>query len=198
MKRGSLNLCFLNIHTPAFLRSSRPRGSCRHPLIVVMESTHFRESDDRSLFRRLCRAGVRAIHGERQMRPPAMVVVRIAGQEAPEVALAENHHLIQALPPDAPDHPLGIGILPRTPRRGQDLIDAQVRHVALKPRAIHGIAIAKQVLGRGLPGFPGRCVGGPSLGDLPSRRPRPRGPGRVGPSPGRLTCHSWQPITECG
>jgi hypothetical protein len=57
--------------------------------------------------------------------------VEVAGKHTPEVAFAENHHLIQALPPDAPDHPLGIGILPRTPRRGQDLIDAQVRHAAL-------------------------------------------------------------------
>jgi hypothetical protein len=32
------------------------------------------------------------------------------------------------------------------------LIDAQARQVALKPRTIHGIAIAKQLLGRGLPG----------------------------------------------
>ena len=34
------------------------------------------------------------------------------------------------------------------------MIGAQVRHVALKPRAVYGIAIAKQVLGRGLPGAP--------------------------------------------
>jgi hypothetical protein len=32
-----------------------------------------------------------------------MVIVKIAGQEAPKVALVENHHLIQALPLDAAD-----------------------------------------------------------------------------------------------
>jgi hypothetical protein len=68
-----------------------------------MEATHFREGDDRALLRRLHRAGVRAIHGQRQMRTPAVVIVRIAGQEAPEVALAEDHNLIQAFPPGAAD-----------------------------------------------------------------------------------------------
>ena len=43
----------------AFLRSSRPRTSYRHPLIVVMQSTHVRERDYRALLRRLHRTGVR-------------------------------------------------------------------------------------------------------------------------------------------
>ena len=64
----------------------------------MMESTHVRESDDRSPRRRLYRAGVRALHGQRQVRPPMVVVVKIAGQEAPQVGLAEDHHVIQALP----------------------------------------------------------------------------------------------------
>ena len=63
-----------------------------------MESTHVRKSDDRALFRRLYRAGVRAIHGQRQVRTPAMVIVKIADQEAPQVGLAEDHHVIQTLP----------------------------------------------------------------------------------------------------
>jgi hypothetical protein len=32
-----------------------------------------------------------------------MVIAKIAGQEAPEVAFTEDHHLIQAVSPDAPD-----------------------------------------------------------------------------------------------
>ena len=69
----------------------------------MMESTHFRGCDDRSLLRRLHRSGVRAIHGQRQMRAPPMVVVKVAGQEVPEVGLAEDNHMVQTLPPDAPD-----------------------------------------------------------------------------------------------
>ena len=149
-----------------------------------MESTHVRESDDRSLLGRLHGSGVRALHGQREKRPPAMVGVRIAGPEAPEVALVEDHHPIQTLPPDAPDHPLGIGILPGAPRGGQDLVDAQVRHAALKPRAIHGIAIAKQVLGRGLPGAPWR----PWWGSVPRRSTRPP-PAAVRPGPSGTS--SW-------
>jgi len=81
-----------------------------------------------------------------------MVVVEVAGQETPEVALAEDHHMIQALPADAADHPLGICILPRTPRRGQDLVHAQVYEPLLKPLAIYRISVAEQVLRSSLPG----------------------------------------------
>ena len=33
-----------------------------------------------------------------------------------EVALAEDNHVISALPPDRPDQPLCVSILPRRPR----------------------------------------------------------------------------------
>ncbi len=138
---------------------SRRRWETRHhrtsgcqPLVMMMESTHFRECDCGSLLGRLHRSGVGAIHGQRQMRPPPMVVVEVAGQEAPEVALAEDHHMVQALPPDAADHPLGIRILPGAPRGSQDLVDAQARDAPLKSLAIHGIAVAEQVRGRRIPG----------------------------------------------
>ena len=65
---------------------------------MVMESTHFRERDDRSQRKRMYRADVRIIHGQRQVRTPAMVIVKIDDQEAPQVGLAEDHHVIQTLP----------------------------------------------------------------------------------------------------
>ena len=60
-----------------FAETSHPRRPCSHPLIVVMQSTDFRNLDHLSLLGRLYRAGLRAIHGQRQMRTPAMVVVEI-------------------------------------------------------------------------------------------------------------------------
>ena len=39
-----------------------------------------------------------------------MVVGDVAGQDAVEVSLAENEHVIQTLAPDRSDHALGEGI----------------------------------------------------------------------------------------
>jgi len=44
----------------------------------VMQSTHVRESDDRTLLKRLHRTGVRALHGQRQVRTPVMVIKNIS------------------------------------------------------------------------------------------------------------------------
>jgi hypothetical protein len=45
-----------------------------------------------------------------------MVVSEIAGQDAVEVSLAENEHVIQALAPDRADEPLRERVLPRLAR----------------------------------------------------------------------------------
>jgi hypothetical protein len=81
----------------AFQRRSRPQRSCSQPLVVVMQSTHFRESDHRALLRRLHRSGVRAIHAQREMRPPAMVILEVARKQAPQMALTHHNDLIQTL-----------------------------------------------------------------------------------------------------
>ena len=54
------------------IRRNIPSISCRHPLIMMMESTHFREGDDRALTGDLHRSPYWTIHGQRQMRPPPM------------------------------------------------------------------------------------------------------------------------------
>jgi len=48
------------------------------------------------------------------------------------MTLAEDQHAIQTLPPDTCNQSLGISILPRTPRGGRDLVDAQVCGTPLK------------------------------------------------------------------
>ena len=82
---------------PAFQRSSRPQRSCSHPLVVVMQSTHVRESDHRALPRRLHRSSVRAVHGQGEMRPPAMVILEVVGEQTPQMALTQHNDLIQTL-----------------------------------------------------------------------------------------------------
>jgi hypothetical protein len=47
------------------------------------------------------------------------------GQDAAEMPLAEDEHMIQALAPDRADEPLRERVLPRTLRRRENFVDAQ-------------------------------------------------------------------------
>jgi hypothetical protein len=38
-----------------------------------------------------------------------MVVVEVGGEDAVEVALVQDHDVVQTLAPDAPDHPFNVG-----------------------------------------------------------------------------------------
>ncbi len=42
------------------------------------------------------------IHHLREIDGPAMVLLKVTGKEPPWVGLAEDHHLVQTHPPDAP------------------------------------------------------------------------------------------------
>ena len=54
-----------------------------------------------------------------------MVVVQVVPENTPEVPLVQDDHVIQTFPPDRPDRPLDIWVLPGRAVRGQDLLDAQ-------------------------------------------------------------------------
>ena len=58
-------------------------------------------------------ARVRAILVERQMRASALVIVDIRGQDAAQMALVEDHDVIQAFATDRTDHALDVRVLPR-------------------------------------------------------------------------------------
>ena len=59
------------------------------------------------------RPGVGAVLVERKMRAGALVVVDIRGQEAAEMALVEDHNVIQTLAANRTDHALDVSVLPR-------------------------------------------------------------------------------------
>lgn len=134
------------------VRSSRPQSSGRHRLIVMMQATHLREGDDRAMLRRLQRPSVGTIHSQREICPPAMVVVNVAGQQAPALGLTQHDDATQALPPDAPDYRLHIGMVLGTPRSGQHLVDTLARDTPLKLLVVHSISISEEVLRGRLPG----------------------------------------------
>ena len=87
-----------------------------------------------------------------------------------KMLLAEYDHMVEEVPPDSPDHALGVGVLPWRPRCGQDFSEAHALNPPSERIAIDSIAIAEEV--------PGSGVLRERLEDLPGR------PGR-----GRCACH---------
>jgi hypothetical protein len=79
---------------------------------MVMEPTDFRYRDHSAPVSSEDRARFRTIHRQRQMRPPLVIIGQGAGQETCDMALVQDHDMVQALPANTPDQPLDIRILP--------------------------------------------------------------------------------------
>ena len=79
----------------------------------MMQATDFRDGDDSSDAAMLNRAGVGTILVERKMRASALVIIDVRGQDAAQMALVEDHDVIQTLATYRSDEPLNVPILPR-------------------------------------------------------------------------------------
>ena len=78
-----------------------------------------------SVFRWLAPPAQRRIAAQSLMRSVGVVVLEILGQDAAQMALTENDHVIEALATYRADQPLHVGILPRTAVRGLDIFDTE-------------------------------------------------------------------------
>ena len=78
-----------------------------------MQAADFRYGDDSSDAALLNRAGVGAILIERKMRAGALVVVDVRGQDAAQMALVEDHEVVETFATDRTDHALDVSVLPR-------------------------------------------------------------------------------------
>jgi len=83
------------------------------------------------------------------MSPCTVIVREVAGEDVAQVRLAQNEDVVQTFTPHRTGQPLHERILPRTVRRREDFLDAEVLHSAPEPLAIDVVAIAEAVLRRG-------------------------------------------------
>jgi hypothetical protein len=79
----------------------------------MVQAADFGKPYDLPRRRELDRPEVRRVLVEREVGARLMVIGEVAGQDAAEVALAENKHVIQALAPDRSDESLRERVLPR-------------------------------------------------------------------------------------
>ena len=84
---------------------------------MVMQPTHFWDRDDGARIGRMHRPPVRSIHGQHQVRAPAVIIIGLSRDKAAEMGFAEHDYVVPALPSNGPDHPFRMRILPRTPWR---------------------------------------------------------------------------------
>jgi len=73
-----------------------------------------------------------------------MIVVKVFGQNALQMALAKYDHVVQALTADGSDQTFGVRILPRRPRGGDYFLDAHVLHPVTEVPAVDAVPVAKQ------------------------------------------------------
>ena len=92
--------------------------------VTVVETADAWEGDNPSVGRRLNFATIRRIHLELEMRPICVVVGEVITQNSFQMGLIQNDHVIQTFATDAAIQTLRVGVLPRTSRRREDLLDA--------------------------------------------------------------------------
>ena len=116
--------------------------------VAVVQPAHFRDGDDGSDGCLSDWPAIRRVLFQPEVRPAAVIVVKVRREDAPKMPLVHDDDVIETLPSDRADHALDERILPGTGRRGQNLGDAHARHAALEGRAVDAVAI---------PVYPARC-----------------------------------------
>ena len=112
-----------------------------------MEPTDFRYRDHSAPGSREDGARFRTIHRERHMRLPPVIIGKVASQDARQMVLVEDHHMIQALPADTPDQSLDIRVLPWTPWGDDNVLHTHVPDALPKGCPGDAIAVTPQIPG---------------------------------------------------
>src|SRR5208282_5985932 len=89
----------------------------------MMQATDLRDGDHLSDPAWHNRARVGAILVERKMRAGALVIVDVRGQDAAQMALIEDHDVIQTFATDRTDGALDVSVLPGRAWCGDDFCD---------------------------------------------------------------------------
>lgn len=84
------------------------------------------------------------------MRPVVVVVRSIGFQDSQQMAFIEDNTVVDTLAPGTTDKSLGIRILPRGFRRGDDFFDSHGFDASFEELAEDAIAIVQEVVGRGV------------------------------------------------
>ena len=105
------------------------------------------------------------------MRTDCVVVVDVLGEDASEVTLDQDDHVIEALSSDGADHTLGDGIRLGRSERRDDRRDAETAQVPIEVTTKAGVPVADEVAGLLSPGCGGDDLTPDPVGHEYSIRP---------------------------
>jgi len=83
---------------------------------VAIKAAGFRDLQDMPALGPLHGSRLPAVHGERAVATPAVVMLEVVAEEPPQVPFVEDNDLVQALSANAADHSLDERVLPGTAR----------------------------------------------------------------------------------
>jgi hypothetical protein len=98
-----------------------------------------------SQLRWLDRSFVRRILGEGEVGPSAVVVLEVSGEDASQVALAQDEDMVETLSPDRADEAFREGILPRASGSREDFLNLHAPHTLTEGVAVDGVSVAQEV-----------------------------------------------------
>src|SRR5436309_15863035 len=104
--------------------------------VAVMLATAFGNLHDPARLGELDGPDVRRILVEREMRASPVIVGEVAGQDAAQVAFAEDEDVIQTLASERADESLGERILPGAKDSRKDFTDAHALHALAEGVAV--------------------------------------------------------------
>ncbi len=143
-------------------RGFRSGGASR---VAMMQPADHREGNDLPPVGGVAFAGFGGVLVEREVGTGSVNVLEIL----PQVLLCENNDVVEAVPPNGPAHALAVRILPRRPRRSEDLLDSHRTHSTNEVHAIDLISVPddvprRRVVGEGVDQLlacplRGRCIG---------------------------------------
>src|SRR4051812_24649858 len=110
-------------------QSRAPYDSRRPALVMVMQTSNFRQLSHRTICPRLPASNVGCVFVERQVSSPTMVITAITGQRTDERMRIECNNVIQTLTPNRADNTFHVSSQPRRPWRREDLLNAHRFHL---------------------------------------------------------------------
>src|SRR6516164_187032 len=125
-------------------RSGRIGALCRLPCIAMMQAPDFGNLHAPAHLRPLDRPPGWRVLVEREMRSCAVIVREVRGQDATQVAFAQDDDMIEALAPHGADEAFRQWILPGTARRRENFRDAHVLDTMAERLAVDLVAIPEE------------------------------------------------------
>jgi hypothetical protein len=121
------------------------------PGISVVEPTDLGDLDNPSAVRRLDGSRLRRVFRQRQVNAAAVIVGEVLLEGSPEVPFAEDDHVVEAFPADAPDQAFAVWVLPGRSRGDPDLLDSHGVYDPLELLAVDAVAVAEKESWGGVP-----------------------------------------------